>query len=116
MLQTVIGIFENSYVAQKASEALIENGFNNECIEINNHIDTVDGLVTDGQMTDTSEKNWHQDNADYDDAGSSSSMVTVHVNYTGETLLATDILGDFGAKDVNEFSEPQLQHSYQNPY
>jgi hypothetical protein len=103
MLQTVIGIFENSYVAQKASEALIENGFDNGSIEINDHIDTVDELVTDGQMVDTTEKNEYP--SYYSDA-TNASMVTVHVNYTGETLLAADILGEYGAVDINEFSEP----------
>ncbi|TLU99386.1 hypothetical protein [Dyadobacter luticola] len=102
MLQTVIGIFENSDVAQIAKEALIENGFNNQRIEINDHLDTTDELVTDGQMTDTSKSPQNESEAEEHVA-----MVTVHTEFTGENLLATGILGDFGAVDVNEFTEPQ---------
>ena len=105
MLQTVIGIFEDSYVARKAGEALIENGFDNGSIEINDHVDVVDEFVTDGQMTDTTDRGALQEySSNTEKAGS---MVSVHVNYSGETLLATGILGDFGAVDVNEFTPPE---------
>jgi hypothetical protein len=110
MVQTVIGIFENSDIAQKARLALIENGFDNRCIEINDHVDTVDELVTDGQMTDTSGKTslyhnpWTASEGDRNGA-----MVTVHTVFNAENMLATDILNDFGAMDVNEFTAPQYQ-------
>jgi hypothetical protein len=113
MLQTIIGIFENSDVAQKARLALIENGFNNQCIEINDQVDTVDELVTDGQMTDTTDKRaayhspWTSNESDRNGA-----MITVHTVFSAENLLATDILNDFGAMDVNEFTEPQTNASY----
>ena len=105
MAQAIIGIFESSSEAEKAKQALLENGFNNDAIAINDRVDTVDELVTDGQMTDTTEKSANPVYEVLEDQKKTGSMVTVQVQYAGEVLIATDILNDMGAMDINEFSE-----------
>jgi|SRR5215217_6648095 len=97
--QTIIGIFETSEEAENARAALLANGFEDRFIELDNHVDTVDELVTDGQMTDTTEKTEFPQDTEKQGA-----ILTVQVSDPEGMNLATDILNDHGAMDVNEFS------------
>ena len=97
--QTIIGIFETTEEAENARAALLANGFEGRSIKLDNHVDTVDELVTDGQMTDTTEKTEHLQGAEKQGA-----ILTVQVSDPENMNLATDILNDHGAMDINEFS------------
>jgi hypothetical protein len=103
--QAIIGIFENISDAQKARQALIEASFESSSIEIDNHVDTVDELITDGQMTDTTEKSLSpalSQNTDQE-----GSILTVQISEPNEVIIVTDIMNDNGAVDVNEFYNPE---------
>lgn len=115
MQRTIIGIFQSSAEAQQAREALLTAGFDLNCVEINDHVDTRDDRLTDGQMTDTTDRTDDfvplPADADAEEQreeryGNSGSIMTVQVNSTEEMVRATEILDDFGAMDVNEF-EPK---------
>lgn len=114
MQRTIIGIFQNSVEAQQAREALLTAGFDYNCIEINDHVDTRDDRLTDGQMTDTAEKpaDFLPFPADPDAetdrenrVGKTGAIMTIQAEGTEQIFRATEIMDDFGAMDVNEFSE-----------
>jgi hypothetical protein len=107
MAHTIIGLFESSVEALEAKNALIKGGFNSDSIEINDHIDTVDELVTDGQMTDTTdEESFSPETTVPQSSKRAGSMVAVQVVDAEQIMIASEILEDFGAMDVNEFTKP----------
>ncbi|WP_353718101.1 hypothetical protein [Dyadobacter sp. 676] len=112
MQKTIIGIFQSSTEAQQAREALLTAGFDLNCIEINDHVDTRDDRLTDGQMTDTTTKSNTFSPFPADPQaeierekyfGKNGAIMTIQVNNTDQTIRATEIMDDFGAMDVNEF-------------
>lgn len=125
MSPTVIGIFETSDEALEAKEALVNGGFDINTIEIGYHVDNTDnGPYTDGQVTDTGEHDDHlylkfSGEDDYADRTQGTkrqgSMVTVHTTTPEDAVRAADILGDYGALDVNEFSDGNPSDQNQNP-
>ena len=114
MSQTVIGIFQNTNEAQEAKAYLEANGFTSDSVDIS----TMGSATYSGTTTGNEEgfgekvsgffKNMFDDE---DDATShiaaAKKGVTVTVHTTGEeqTLEAVRILDNYGAVDVNEFSE-----------
>ncbi|MEJ7559544.1 MAG: YsnF/AvaK domain-containing protein [Pedobacter sp.] len=115
MSRTVIGIFETLNQAQEAKSYLQTNGFSSEHVDISNGT----GTSYDGSSADTNEQgfgdrigNFFKNMFDDEDEASSHTAaarngitVTVHARTEDETLQAVQILDNFGALDVNEFSE-----------
>jgi hypothetical protein len=97
MARTIIGIFQNAKEAETARQALLHAGFADTRIVIADHVDTVEDRLTDGQMTDTTDREDHPSRT--------GAMITVQATTSDEVALATEIMADFGAIDVNEFVE-----------
>ena len=125
MSATVIGIFETADEALEAKEALVNSGFGIDTIEVGYHVDNQDsGPYTDGQVTDTGEHNDHlylkfTGEDDYADRTKGTrrqgSVVTVHTSNPEDAVRVADILGDYGALDVNKFSKGNEPDQNQNP-
>lgn len=125
MSPTIIGIFETAEEALEAKEALVNSGVDINTIEVGYHVDNQDrGPYTDGQVTDTGEDDSHlylkfSGADDYADRTKGTkrqgSMVTVRTSSPEAALRVADILGDYGAMDVNEFSEGNPSGQNQNP-
>ncbi|WP_138483837.1 hypothetical protein [Dyadobacter bucti] len=125
MSPTIIGIFETAEEALEAKEALVNSGFDINTIEVGFHVDNQDrGPYTDGQVTDTGEHDNHLylkfsgDDEYADRTGGTKrqgSLVTVHTSSPEDAARVADILGDYGALDVNEFSEGNQSDQNQKP-
>lgn len=113
MSQTVIGIFEHTNQAQEAKAYLLANGYSSENVDINNtgsaglgtgaagesgFGDRISGFFSN--LFDNED-----DASSHTEAGKRGSVVTVHANGEQEALKAVEILDNFGAVDVNEFSQ-----------
>jgi hypothetical protein len=115
MSPTIIGIFETAEEALEAKEALVNSGVDINTIEVGYHVDNQDhGPYTDGQVTDTGEHDNHlylkfsgaDDYADHTEGTKrQGSMITVRTSSPEVAVRVADILGDYGALDVNEFLE-----------
>jgi len=119
MSQTVIGIFEYTNEAQEAKSYLVANGFKSEDVDISaNGSAAYDTNSTSATGTDGEESfgdrisnffsNLFEDEDDakgHIEAATKGTTVTVHTRTEDETLQAVQILDNFGAIDVNEFSE-----------
>jgi uncharacterized protein (TIGR02271 family) len=115
MSRTVIGIFETLNQAQEAKSYLQSNGFSSENVDISNGMTTAsDSSSTAGNEQDFGDRigNFFKNLFDDDDESSSHTAaarngvtVTVHARTEDETLQAVEILDNFGALDVNEFSQ-----------
>ena len=95
MIRTVIGIFLNSNEAETARQALLHAGFDSTRIAITDHVDTVEDRLTDGQMTDTTSREISPFRT--------GAMITVKASNISDVTLATEVMDDYGAIDVNEF-------------
>jgi hypothetical protein len=125
MSPTIIGIFETADEALEAKEALVNSGVDINSIEVGFHVDNQGhGPYTDGQVTSTGERNdllylKFSEEDDYADrtryTKRQGSMVTVHMVSPETATLVADILGDYGALDVNEFLEGNRPRQNQNP-
>ena len=115
MSQTVIGIFESVNQAQEAKSYLLANGFSSEHVDISNGSASSYGSSTDNTDNDgfgDRISNFFKNIFDDDDEATShieaarrGTTVTVHTRTEDETLQVVQILDNFGAIDVNEFSE-----------
>ncbi|QJD94830.1 DUF2382 domain-containing protein [Mucilaginibacter robiniae] len=110
MSHTVIGVFSYTSEAQEAKQYLVNNGFSNDAVDIA----TQDG-VSDTTGTDTSDRvgnffsNLFSSDEDdtrtkYTEAGRKGTVVTVHAKSEDEAQRALEILDNYGAVDVNEWS------------
>ena len=115
MSQTVIGIFENTNEAQAAKAYLEANGFESQYVDIHTNSSTgYDGKADTshdegfGSRVSNFFNNLFEDKEEANshiEAASKGTTVTVHTRTEDETLQAVQILDNFGAVDVNEFSE-----------
>jgi uncharacterized protein (TIGR02271 family) len=115
MSQTVIGIFESVNQAQEAKSYLLANGFSSEHVDISNGSATNYGnnnSESDQEGFGDRISNFFKNIFDDEDEASShieaakrGTTVTVHARTEDETLQVVQILDNFGAIDVNEFSE-----------
>lgn len=113
MSQTVIGIFQNTNEAQEAKAYLQANGFSSENIDIANGSSGYNSADDTGKEEGFSDKisnffsNLFKDNdevSSHIEAARKGVTVTVHTRTEQETLQAVQILDNYGAVDVNEFS------------
>lgn len=118
MSQTVIGIFENTNEAQQAKAYLLANGFTGENVDISTNGGAAYSSNNTGNQEVRSDEgfgdrisnffsNLFEDEEDakiHTEAASRGTTVTVHTRTEEETLQAVQILDNFGAVDVNEFS------------
>lgn len=123
MAQTVIGIFDSASEAQAAVEALINQGFNRDTIDLSTNT-TAEGTTstTTNRMDDRDDNDsgggiggffrslFGGDDDDdrttrYAEVGSRGSIVTVHASSDDEAERAADLLDEYGAVDVDERSE-----------
>ncbi|WP_345949247.1 YsnF/AvaK domain-containing protein [Mucilaginibacter sp. PAMB04274] len=115
MSKTVIGIFGSVNQAQEARAYLLANGFSSENVDI-----STSGSAAYGSNTATNNDEGFGDTISnffsnlFDDkdeatshieAAKNGSTITVHARTEDETLQAVQILDNYGAVDVNEFSE-----------
>lgn len=124
MAQTVIGIFDNAREAQDAVEALINRGFTRDNIDL-----SLSTATESSTTTTTGTYNRDDDDRDsggiggffrslfgdddddrertrrYTEVGSRGSIVTVHAHTDDEAEMASDVLDEYGAVDVDERSE-----------
>jgi uncharacterized protein (TIGR02271 family) len=113
MSRTVIGIFETLNQAQEARTYLLANGFASEHVDLSNGSTAYDSSSTKSEDQDLGDRigNFFKNLFDDDDASSHTAAarngvtVTVHARTGDETLLAVQILDNYGALDVNEFSQ-----------
>jgi uncharacterized protein (TIGR02271 family) len=114
MSRTVIGIFETLNQAQEARTYLLANGFSSEHVDLSNGTTAYDSSSTGTDHQDFGDRigNFFKNLFDDDDDASSHTTaarngvtVTVHARTEDETLQAVQILDNFGALDVNEFSQ-----------
>lgn len=110
MSHTVIGVFSYTSEAQEAKEYLVNHGFTNDAVDIA----TQDG-VSDTTTTDTGDRIGNffsnlfgSDEEDtrtkYTEAGRKGTVVTVHAQSEDEARRALEVLDNYGAVDVNEWS------------
>lgn len=123
MSKTVIGIFESVNQAQEAKSYLLANGFSSEYVDINHGSASEFGSTA--ANADENEEGFGDrigsffknlfDNDDevssHTEAAKRGSTVTVHARTENETLQAVQILDNYGAVDVNEFSEKARTNS-----
>lgn len=108
MSQTVIGIFEYTSEAQEAKSFLLANGFSNENVDIDasGALSTTDGDAGDRISGFFSNLFTSNDEAEtYTNAGRKGTIVTVHAGDNEEAEKAAQVLDNYGALDVNEFSQ-----------
>lgn len=114
MSQTVIGIFETLNQAQEAKAYLTANGFSSENVDLSHgNASTYHGKSERDEegfgariskfFSDLFDDD--QDVSSHVSAAKNGSTITVHTRTEHETLQAVKILDNFGALDVNEFSE-----------
>lgn len=113
MSQTVIGIFENTNLAQEAKAYLEANGFSSENVDISNGSSAYNNTGETGGEEGFGDKisnffsNLFEDEdeaASHTEAARKGVTVTVHAQGEAQTLQAVQILDNYGAVDVNEFS------------
>ncbi|ACT93755.1 hypothetical protein [Dyadobacter fermentans] len=104
MQRTLIGIFESAAEARQALEALLTAGFRHHIMEVSDHVDTADDRLTDGQMTDTTDPPAADDGTLAPEK--TGAILTIRLDDADEILRATEIMDDFGAMDINEFTKP----------
>lgn len=118
MSHTVIGIFEYTNEAQEAKSYLLANGFSNENVDIN-----TSGSYGEGTTTKTTSEGSEEGYGDrisnffgnlfesdhdasvHTEAARKGTIVTVHAKDSKSAQEALEILDNYGAVDVNEYSE-----------
>lgn len=117
MSHTVIGIFEYTNQAQEAKSYLLANGFSDANVDIKTGGsgdtgsngeegigDRISGFFSN-LFTDEDERTSHIE------AGRKGTIVTVHAQGSQEAQEALDVLNNYGAVDVNEYSEKSRDYS-----
>jgi len=116
MSHTVVGVFSYTSEAQEAKQYLESHGFNSSDIDI-----ATNGTGTTGETTRDNDEDFgdkignffsnlfgsDDDNdvrSKYTNAGRKGTIVTVHARSTYDAQRAAEILDNYGAVDVNEWS------------
>lgn len=110
MAQTVIGLFENDSDAQKAAQRLQEIGIGRDSVDVSRGTDRDTAVSSDRGDNENGITRFFKnlfgdsDSADrYSSvSNSSTSIVTVHAQSADQAQLASEILDDCGAIDVDE--------------
>lgn len=124
MAHTVIGLFDNVTEAQEAMQALINQGFDRDRIDISqNNAATTETTTSTNTNYDTSDSVssffgslFGSDNEDYNNysevARRGSTIVTVHAQTAQEAQTAATLLDQYNAIDVNERAAEFRGQSY----
>lgn len=115
MAQTVIGIFKNSTEAQNAKQHLLQNGFRNDRIDIARQSVTdlrgsSEHIRQNEDFGDKVARFFHnlfgneEESSKYSRAALMGTVITVHAEDAEEAEIAADILDDYGAVNVDEYS------------
>ncbi|QRR03905.1 hypothetical protein [Dyadobacter sandarakinus] len=103
MKQTIIGIFKQENEARQARETLVQNGIDDELIEITSRVEPPGDRLTDGQMTSTQV----QQAAPAHNPTGAEIMLSVLVNDDIDEKKVTGIIKECGAGSINSFPVPE---------
>lgn len=117
MSHTVVGVFSYTSEAQEAKQYLEGHGFNGSDIDIATNGTSTNGETTRDNDEDFGDKignffsnlfgsddNDNDVRSKYTNAGRKGTIVTVHARSTYDAQRAAEILDNYGAVDVNEWS------------